>query len=332
MNKELQTRVSDKLSKQIAKILGSPELHDLSEEQIKKLAKSLVIDNLKEQLKVEVKKATVDIENLKTRWIATFNSDLTKKNYKHNVEVFLSWLNNKSIIDVKPSDVDDYLLFLKNSAIKPGTIRFRIAAASSFYNYLLRNDIITNNYFIKVNGLPRITENLRRIPSKQDIEIIEAELMKELNAAGRGSIGKQRSARIMVVVLGIIKNHALRIGAFPSLTIDNQGRFIANSKADVVRGKLKFDCIELIKMFKLNQKQPFKDYNTTSLKKQFERFLGRLYRDGKIDHIYTPHDFRHFAAIRFYEQSLDIFASMKFLNHKHISTTQIYLKGLQVLE
>lgn len=229
ISKEIQKDISGKLSRQIEKILHSPDLNNLTEEQIEKLAKSVIIDNLKEQLITEVKKSTLDIDQLKDKWLSTFNSKITRLNYKHNVDEFLAWLGERSIIDFKAIDADDYLLFLKNSKLSIGTIRFRIAAASSFCNYLKRIDIISNNYFLKINGLPKIKHKQKNIPSDQDITIIEQELRNEVTVTGKGSVGKQRSARMMTIVLLLIKSHALRIGAFETLTIDNKNQFICGS-------------------------------------------------------------------------------------------------------
>jgi len=332
ISKDVQVSISEKLSKQINKILNSPELKDLNDEQIEKLAKSVVIDNLKEQLKTEVKKSTINIEELKDKWLLTFNSDSTRINYKHNVEEFLNWLEKRSIIDLRAIDADDYLQFLKNSKLSSGSIRFRIAAASSFCNYLRRADILNQNYFLKIKGLPKTKEKLKIIPSDNDILIIEQELNNEIHSTGRGSAGKQRGAIIMIVALSLIKNHALRIGALESLSIDTKGLFIADSKTNTVRGKLNRECLELINEFKLYRNKPFEKIKTNSIKKQFERFLTRLCKEDKIDKVFSPHDFRHYAAVRFYTETLDIFATMKFLNHKNITTTQIYLKGLGALD
>ena len=241
-------------------------------------------------------------------------------------------VTRKSIIEFKAIDADDYLLFLKNSKLSPGTIRFRIAAASSFCNYLRRLDVIQNNYFLKINGLPRIKEKQKVIPSVQDIDAIEQELRKESDATGRGSSGKQRSARMMIVALSLIKNHAFRIGALETLIVDYKNQFIADTKGSTVKGILNDECVNLIRESGLNKAKPFSDIKTSSLKKQFERFLGRLYKDGKIKHVYSPHDLRHYAAVRYYEQGKDIYRTMNFLNHKNIATTQIYLRGLGVLE
>jgi site-specific recombinase XerC len=332
ISKDVKEQVTDRLSKQITKILNSPEVKDLNDKQLELLAKSVVIDNLKEQLKTEVKKHIFDINELKNKWIATFNSEITRINYIHNIEVFLKWLNDKSIIDVKAIDADDYLLFLKRSNLSNGTIRFRIAAVSSFCNYLKRIDVIQNNYFLKINGLPKIKESEKVIPNDNDIETIEKELWNELTLTGKGSMGRIKSARTMIVVFNIIKNHALRIGAFESLWIGKDGKYIADSKSNIVRGKINPECLTLIEKFELNKHKPFADIKTSSLKKQFERFMGRLFKDGKIQHIYSPHDFRHYGSIKFYENTKDIFATMRFLNHKNITTTQIYLKGLGIID
>ncbi len=331
ISKEIQKDISGKLSRQIEKILHSPDLKNLTEEQIEKLAKSVIIDNLKEQLKTEVKKSTLDIDQQKDKWLSTFNSKITRLNYKHNVDEFLAWLGKRSIIDFKAIDADDYLTFLNNSNLKPGTIRFRIAAASSFCNYLKRIDVIHNNYFLKIKGLPRIKHKQKNIPSDQDIEAIEQELQNEMKSTGKGSAGKQRSARMMLTVLSLIKSHALRIGAFETFTIANKNQFIADTKGSEVRGILNNFTLSLIRESGLNTAYPFSAIKVSSLKKQFERFLGRLFMAGKILHVYSPHDLRHYAAIKYYQNTKDIYATMRFLNHKNIATTQIYLTGLGII-
>jgi site-specific recombinase XerD len=148
---------------------------------------------------MKLRKLTLKLTKLKERWLATFNSNITRINYKHNVEVFLSWLNGKSIIDFRAIDANDYLQFLKNSKLNAGTIRFRIAAASSFCNYLKRADVVQTNYFQKINGLPKVKEKQKHIPSEKEIQVIKKELYQELNATGRGSSGKKQSAVIMIL-------------------------------------------------------------------------------------------------------------------------------------
>ncbi len=330
ISKDVQERISQNLSMQISKILNSPDLKELNNKQLEYLAKSVIIDNLKEQLKNEVKKANLKIDKLKERWLATFNSNITRINYKHNVEVFLSWLNGKSIIDFRAIDADDYLQFLKNSKLNAGTIRFRIAAASSFCNYLKRADVVQTNYFQKINGLPKVKEKQKHIPSEKEIQVIKKELYQELNATGRGSSGKKQSAVIMILALSFIVKHALRVAALETLTI-SKGNFIADSKGNVVRGKVDEECLHLIEQFGFNKSKPFRGIKAATIKKQFERVMKRLFQAHKIEHIYSPHDFRHYAACKFYKETLDIYATMNYLNHKNITTTQIYLKGLNIL-
>ena len=137
---------------------------------------------------------------------------------------------------------------------------------------------------------------------------------------------------MMIVALSLIKNHAFRIGALETLIVDHKYQFIADTKGSTVKGILNDVCVNLIRESGLNKAKPFSDIKTSSLKKQFERFLGRLYKDGKIKHVFSPHDLRHYAAVRYYEQGKDIYRTMIFLNHKNIATTQIYLRGLGALE
>ncbi len=323
---------------QIDSFLQSKELSNLTDKELEYISKSLLADKLKEDLKTEIKKYHLDIAELKTKWLSRFNSDATKRSYSYNLNIFLSWLTTRdtrnSVVSLKAVDVDDYVAYLKNQGMSDSTMRLRIATVSSFLSYLQRIDIVDKNYFKGIQGLPKKRIDIKtydEIPQDEDIQVIENELRAELiGTSGKGYIGKRHSARIGIVVLSIIKHHGLRVGALNTLIIDRKGYFKAYSKEDIVRGKLNQEVVELIDKMGFDRKAPFKDFKTQSIKMWFVRFCKRLVRDGKLKEVYSLHDLRHYSAIRHWNEHKDIYRLKKFLNHKSISTTQIYLSSLNV--
>jgi integrase len=44
-------------------------------------------------------------------------------------------------------------------------------------------------------------------------------------------------------------------------------------------------------------------FKAATIKKQFERVIETVISGTKIEHIYSPHDFRHYAACKFYKEN-----------------------------
>ena len=327
-----KNKVSKVISQEILKSLNNMSLKDVSDKDLDKIVKNYLLNTFTSQLKDEIKKATTDIVKLKETWLSTLNSESTKKNYKHNVDEFLSWLNQKSPIEVKAIDADNYLIYLKNAKYSEGTIRFKIASASSFFSFLIRHDVVNRNYFYKMKLPERQIEKKQHedIPTVEDIEIIENELRQNLNATGRGSAGRIRASKIMLVAMSIMKTTANRVGALPHLKIDKNGNYSAKSKGTIATGKILPETISLLNEFDFDKRQPLKSVKVSTIKKYFEIICTKLYKDKKIVKIYSPHNLKHFAAISFWESCKDIYKLKVFLHHKSIATSQIYLSSLNL--
>jgi site-specific recombinase XerC len=329
---ELTPQKKTQIINQVSDFLDSKSLNKLNENELEYITKQILVDRLKDELKTEIKMSKVDLDALQDRWLSGFDSQATRETYGKSLQIFFDWLETQSLnlFNLNSVDIDDYVNYIKKQYDMNNSIRERIAAASSFFSFLERHDIISKNYFKGCRRPPRPfeTKDSGEVPDEIDLGIIEQNLQEELNCDGRGSAGKRKQARILLAVITIIKYHALRCGALPSFTIDKTGRYRTESKGKEVKGKLSGDAAATLKTLGFDKSKPFKDLKVNSIQKGFERFCKRLYAEGKINTVYSLHDLRHYAAVKHYEEERDIISTQRYLGHGSVAITQGYLASL----
>jgi len=326
------TGIEQRIPTDLVSKISEMQLSDLSCQDYERVAKNYLIQNLTEQFGFEVRKSNFNIDEMKRLWLDTLSSEITKRNYSHNVDDFFRWFASRSVIELNSVDADRFLVHLKGQDYSDGSIRFKIASISSFCSYLVRHGVLQYNYFQKMK-LPRRKIEIKsheEIPTEEEVQIIEQELLNGLAATGKGSTARRRASKILLLAIMVIKDTACRIGALPSMTIDKDGNYVARSKGKYVRGKVTPITINRINEQGLNPNQPFSGVKTETLKKHFEILNKRLYRQGVLRRIFSPHCIRHYSAIAFWNKTHDIYQLKRLLNHESIATSQIYLSSLNV--
>ena len=74
--------------------------------------------------------------------------------------------------------------------------------------------------------------------------------------------------------------------------------------------------------------QFFKKIKTATIKNTMRKLIDIMMQEGTIHYPYTPHDFRHYFAVKYYQQTKDIVGLKNKLGHASINVTDIYLQGL----
>jgi len=326
------TANKDQLIRQVDQLLNSKSLDSLNAEEMQYITRQLLVDRLKDELKVEIKKSNVDVESLLDRWLATFDSDATRETYGKGLEIFFNWLemHNKDVYNLNSIDIDDYVNYIKKQYTMNNSVRERIAAASSFFSFLERNDVIPKNHFKGCARPPKPfeTKSPEDVPGDTELQIIFDTLHEELEATGKGSEGKKRQARVLIGVLSVIVHHGIRCGALPSFTVDRNGKYMAESKGKEIKGSIDSEVSSRLRELGFDRTRPFRDIKVNSIQKSFERFNKRLVFDGKLKTVYSLHDLRHYAAVKFYSEGKDIIATQRYLGHSSVAVTQVYLASL----
>lgn len=329
---ELTPYKKQQIIHQVSEFLDSKKLDKLNENELAYITKQILVDRLKDELKLEIKMSKVDLDTLQDRWLSGFDSQATKETYGKGLQIFFDWaeLQEKNVFNLNSIDIDDYVKYIEKQYNMRNSIRERIAAVSSFFSFLERHDVISKNYFkgCRRPSRPFETKSSEEIPGDKELKIIEECLQEEMNSEGRGSAGKRNQARILLGVITVIKYHGVRCGALPSFAIDKAGRYNSISKGKEIKGKLNEDAAALLIKLDFDKSKPFKKLKVNTLQKGFERFCKRLYAEGKIDTVYSLHDLRHYAAVKHYEKDKDIISTQRYLGHGSVSVTQGYLASL----
>lgn len=330
---ELKTEIESRVST-IAKKYESVKLNNLSDGQLEEIAKRNLLNRLESDYDKEVEKLKINskLDELKNRWLNQFDSKHTKKSFEINLDLFITWLNGKSIAEVDSQVVDDYSIYLKSSKvngskkiISNNTLLQRLASPSSFFKSLLRWDVVSVNYFLGVNKPKKKIQikTAESVPTDIDLDKLESYAKDCMSAKLNHKTNQERkrnAGKYAYAALKIIRESALRVGALVTLQIDENGYYTGDSKGGQVQGQFSKDILDMLKELSLNRKQPFKDYSTDAFSKWF-------YRASKGQ--FSVHGIRHYAAIRFYKRTKDIMALKEFLQHGSVLATQSYLATLK---
>jgi site-specific recombinase XerD len=155
----------------------SPELSDLTTEQLEQIAKIVITQNLTSELNNKAKLANIKYKDERTIFImqaSRTGSDCTQCSYFKALKVLEKYCkkNNINILQMSPGQADEFIYSLDGS---PNSKNLTIAGVSSFYSFLERRYSVIKNPIRGTKARPA------KKPVK-DIEIPdEIELMTILN-------------------------------------------------------------------------------------------------------------------------------------------------------
>jgi site-specific recombinase XerD len=303
----------DFIIRKIAK--ESPQLKDLSPEQLEIIAKIVITNRLTKEMDEKANIADIDIStelNLFIKQAGRTSSIGTKAVYRMAIAELTRWArkNNINILLLTYAQADDFIYSLSGA---PKTIRLKIAAISSFYSFLERRHSAIKNPIrgTKARPMDKTIKNLE-IPNDEEMPIILDSLPEYEKLA-----------------VYIMAYRGLRLGALNRLKIWGNS-YQTISKGKEIFGEFSDDIMKMIKTSTLNNKVPFGDYSTNALKIRIIRATQKLHKQGIINAPYSAHDFRHYYAVSNYKQDRDIYRLSKLLDHSNIAITQNYLKALKI--
>lgn len=307
------------LAARIAK--ESPQLADLTDEQLERIARAVIVDNLKDDLKRKADLARIDYKKERktflTHHAGRTKSIHTQRAYDKALGRLDEWAAKRGIdvLEMKFKDADDFIYALSASAEdrSPASIRLDVAAVSSFFTYLERRfDHIRNPFRgTKARPIKKAKKELA-IPDSQEVELIIGALS-----------GLYKAAAVVMTCRG------LRVGALPSLSIRVE-RFTAYSKGKDISGIMPPETIKAIRKAKLDMSAPFAGITAEKIADHIKYAVSRLSKAGLIKTRYSVHDFRHYYAKQEYEKDRDIYRVKELLGHASIQVTEYYLKSLEV--
>jgi len=289
----------------------APSLKDLSPDQLDTIAKVVVLEDLKDDLKHRRDLARVDLVKLQETFLARQKSAHTRRAYESALTLLTMWAQRAGvhILEMKPRHADAFIASLEGSA---SSIRLKVAVASSFFAFLTREtENRVTNPFRGTRARPKRQTSAPLVPTDDDA--------KSLLTASEGSL----HAAILCMV-----EHGFRIGALPTLEIWGV-RYKASSKGKQLAGELSSETIEAIKAAGLDPRHPWAETNQENIRDAFRYLARTLYRKGIMKAPYSVHDLRHYYAIKQYREKHDIYLLKTLLGHSSIQVTETYLRGIE---
>lgn len=280
-----------------------------------------------------------NMEQVLQSFIRTKRSGNTKARYEMYLKEFFDYAKVNNLRDFKNVNVDTYYSyknFLIEKGIAENTIRLKLCAISSFYNFLIKRENfgITNNV-VKNSDL---FETTKKIVNPKHTTWLTKEESK--------SLLKECKDTRELAICAIFLNTGIRASELINLKLNDFNTFAENGKnvstISIVRkgGKIQeiyfnefvTECvtnyIDKRKKSKLNLLFVSNTGNKMSLQ-SIDRTIKKLKNKAGISRPISAHSLRRTAATSMYNQGFTIDEVQSVLGHSSPVTTQIYLKGIQ---
>ena len=251
--------------------------------------------------------------------------------YKRDLKSYIYFLRKKNIIHINSSNraiIVAYLLQMQKSGKASSSISRTCAALRSFYQFLFREHVISEDPTIDLDTpkleqrLPKVlnTEEVEKLLSQPDITTplgLRDKSMLELLYATGMRVSELISLSVEDVNLetGFLrcmgKGSKERIIPVGSIALEYLKEYLSSVRKQLLNGK------ESKKLFFNRQGNPMTRQGFWKIIKKYSKQAG-IYK--KI----TPHTLRHSFATHLLENGADLRAVQEMLGHADISTTQRY--------
>lgn len=263
-------------------------------------------------------------------------SENTILGYKNDILEFINFLESermaKDIFSIRKARVcQNYISYMSREGLKSTSIHRHISSLSSFYDYLIKEELVSDNFFKEIDT-PKTPKRLPKIIREEEIKML-FEICDLDNKLGYRNY----------CILGCLYGCGLRVSELCNMEIkdiDFNERLIRihgkGSKdrdvimyeelADSLKHYISTFRVELLYNSKdLNNRNVFLNKNGTKLTRVgVRKILDKLVSDcGEAFHI-SPHMLRHSFATSLLNNGADIRSVQELLGHESLSTTQIY--------
>jgi len=259
-----------------------------------------------------------------------YYSPHTCSNYRRDLKLFQAWLGERGVEAwerVDFNDVSGFAAQRHRQGRKSRTIARELSSIRSFFQYLIRNGVITRNPALEVSA----PKSDKPLPKTCDAESLDRLL--RVSAASDDLVLRD------VAIFELIYSSGLRLAELVGIDLDDldlaEQTLVVTGKGNKTRylpvGSKAVSALQ--RWLKLRPQ-----YCSVSLQKalflskQGKRIsarnvqsrLKRLIQQQALGQPLSPHVLRHSFATHLLESSSDLRAVQELLGHANIATTQVY--------
>ncbi|MEG0293944.1 tyrosine recombinase XerC [Enterococcus sp.] len=261
-------------------------------------------------------------------------SDKTRIAYEKDIEdyqLFLSETGNNSYLSVDYRDVRIYLGYLTNEKkYSRNTINRKMASLRSFYQYLLRQEVISENPFSYIHL------------KKQNQRLPHFFYEKEMAALIQSVQGQEPLEQRNRALLEILYGSGLRVSECSHLTLatidwelsvlrvigkGNKERYVPFNQTakEALETYIQAGRNKLMSQHQTTHDFVFVNHLGEQLtSKGISYVLNQIIKKGSLDLQINPHKLRHTFATHLLNNGADMRTVQELLGHENLSTTQIY--------
>ncbi|UQS85403.1 tyrosine recombinase XerC [Apilactobacillus apisilvae] len=261
-------------------------------------------------------------------------SQNTADAYKNDIDQFYFEMksNDRHLIQVDNLDIETYLNNLRKNNDSRNTIIRKVSSLRSFYNFVMRNELVKENLFSFVN-LKKHSGHLPRFFYQ-----------KELLALFKGAKDGQNKTLDYrnYALLEILYDTGMRVSECSNLTyndIDFDNRIINVIGKGNKQRYLPFGnyLIKALKDYNINCRTPLmikyhqehdfvfvNQYGKNITSRGIEYAMNEIIKNTSLTTKIHPHMLRHTFATEMLNNGADLRTVQELLGHSSLSTTQIY--------
>lgn len=250
----------------------------------------------------------------------------TLKNYQNDLLELYDF--DTDVLNIKEKEVEEYLEYLYSRGLNRNSISRKLSAIRSFYNYLIKEEVIQINYFDEISNpkknrsLPHYIKNndleimFHSFKDQNKIEIRNHCILEVLYATGI-RVSELVNIKIndidfynnTIKILG--KGNKERIVIFGSYAKNIIEKYLNHSRDKFLKGK--------------TNEYLFLNKNGTKLTTRYIRIiLNDIVKKCEIDYHISPHTLRHTFATDMLNSGADLMTVKELLGHSSVNTTGIY--------
>lgn len=251
----------------------------------------------------------------------------TKEAYLNDLEEFCNYINNPNIKSINTDDIRDYINYLAEEKQKDKTIARKIVSIKTFFEYLIKNNIIDNNPSEKISS-PKLKKSIPKV-----LNINEINKLLEYKPTNNKEYRNKAMMELMYA-------SGLRVSELVDLELNN---IDFNNNYVRIFGKGKKERIvpindiackylnEYINVYRasllrgyITDKVFISSYGKGITRQAFFKILKQIAKKQGIEKDFSPHTLRHSFATHLIEYGADLRSLSEMLGHENIKTTQIY--------
>lgn len=256
-------------------------------------------------------------------------SDLTIKSYYDDLIEYNEFLGDSftNILDINYDTVKLYLKYLYEKKINKNSISRKLSSIRGLYNYLVREEIISTNYFNKVSN-PKKELYLPKF-------LKDSELDKIFEVCKEDTPINQRNT----LIIELLYASGIRVSELVNIKLSDIDR---SEKSIKILGKGSKERMVLYNNHTKKAMDTYLDdgYRTfnkinsgflilnkdgNKLSERYVRvIIDDLVRKAGLDIKISPHTMRHTFATDMLEEGADLVTVKELLGHESLNTTSIY--------